>query len=141
MIMNSSARIAGSGDPHCGAFDALVSSPTTFFILTTDEPTLTTPTLTARPFGASILDLGPRLQILDPPLTDTGQLTLITETELTLTLALTLTDTVMLISQYKLSIYLSIFICSIETIKQQLKRAMEQDDKAKQHLQPPNKMN
>ena len=72
----------------------------------------------ARPlgaFGASILgtsalDLGPRLQILDPPLTDTGQLTLITETKLTLTLPLTLTDTVTLISQSKLSIYLSVYL-------------------------------
>jgi len=66
-------------------------------------------------FGASILapsslNLGPHLQILDLPLTDTGQLTLIIETKLTLTLALTLTDTVMLISQSKLSIYLSVYI-------------------------------
>jgi len=89
--------------------------------------------LNPRAFGAlasSALDLSPLLQMLHPPLTDTGQLTVITQTKLTLTLALTLThtvtvknqtkltltltltltDTVMVIIQSKLSIYLSIYL-------------------------------
>jgi len=72
-------------------------------------------------FGASILtpsalDLSPRLQMLHPQVTDTGQLTLITETKLTLILTLTLTDTVTLITQTKLTITLALTLTDTVTV-------------------------
>jgi len=71
--------------------------------------------LDPRAFGAR------PLQMLHPQVTDTGQLTLITETKLTLILTLTLTDTVTLITQTKLTLTLALTLTDTVTLITQTK--------------------